>query len=106
MPSLIIAVNPFDLEERSVTRIPKNRRIGAMCPKSEFPVVCFYNGKPLLRAGWKRRVKHGDVVQFVAMPRGGGGGVLKSVLSLALTVAVAVWAGPALAASMGITSSV
>lgn len=87
MPSLVVAVNPFDPAERTVKRVPKNRRIGAMCPKSEFPVVCFYNGRVLLRAGWKRRIKHGDVVQFVAFPRGGGGGggLLKMVGMMALT---------------------
>ncbi|QRM19565.1 hypothetical protein GBK02_09195 [Dechloromonas sp. TW-R-39-2] len=73
MPTLIKEINPFDPLERSVEHIPKNRKISALCPKSDFPVICIYNGKPLLRKGWGRRVKHGDVIVFIARPRGGGG---------------------------------
>lgn len=93
MPILILAANPFDLSERTVTRIPKNRRIKAMCPKTDFPVVCFLNGKPLLRAGWTRKVKHGDVVQFVVYPRGKD--ILRTVLLIVVAV-VAWYAAPAL----------
>lgn len=76
MPTLIKEINPFDYLDRTVEHIPKNRKISALCPKSEFPIICIYNGKPLLRKGWNRRVKHGDVVVFIARPRGGGGGGL------------------------------
>lgn len=93
MPSLITAVNPFDIHDRKIERIPKNRRISAMCPKCDFPIICIYNGRPLLRAGWNRRVKRGDRVGFVAFPKGGS--TFKSVLSLAV-MAVAWYAAPAL----------
>lgn len=97
MPTLVIAANPFDPHERSTARIPKNRRIKAMCPKSEFPVICILNGRPLLRAGWNRRVKHGDVVQFVAIPRGSS---LSSILRIVLTIVVAIYA-PEFLGAMG-----
>lgn len=92
MPTLIKEINPFDPLERSVERIPKNRKISALCPKSDFPVICIYNGKPLLRKGWHRRVKHGDVIVFNAMPRGSGNSVLKTILQIVVMV-VAIWIG-------------
>lgn len=100
MPSLVIDINPFCPDERTVERIPKNRKIAALCPVSDWPVICIYNGRPLLRAGWNRRVKHGDVVAFVACPRGGGGG---SLLRVVAAIAVAVIA-PQIAVAMGFTA--
>lgn len=107
MPTLIVSLDPFAPHERTVTRIPKNRRIAAMCPKVDRPVVCFYNGKPLLRAGWSRRVKHGDTVAFVVMPRGGGGfGKMLGAILMVVVAVVAPMIGGQLAAMMGVTSKI
>lgn len=102
MPTLILDINPFGPLERHVERIPKNRKIAAMAPKCDYPVICLYNGRPLLRAGWKRRVRHGDVIAFVARPRGGGGGggLLRIAATFALAVA-APWAATAMGFSAG-----
>ncbi|MBS4019058.1 MAG: hypothetical protein KGZ68_12565 [Dechloromonas sp.] len=97
MPLLIKSLDPFDPAARTVERIPKNRRIAAMAPKTDRPVVCIYNGKPLLRAGWKRKVKHGDTVAFVVMPRGKQFG---QILAMVVMVVIAVYVAPALAGAM------
>lgn len=101
MPTLIIDANPFDESERTVKHIPKNRRIAAMCPSSRYPVVCWYNGKPLLRKGWNRRVKHGDVVAFIAYQRGGGGGFLRTIASIGMIFAAPYLAQMALGTTFG-----
>lgn len=98
MPLLIKSLDPFDPESRTVERIPKNRRIAALCPKTNLPVVCIYNGTPLLRAGWKRRVKHGDTVAFVVLPRGKA---FKSVLSIVVMAVVSFYVSPIVAGKLG-----
>jgi hypothetical protein len=98
MPLLIKSLDPFDPESRTVERIPKNRRIAALCPKTNLPVVCIYNGTPLLRAGWKRRVKHGDTVAFVVLPRGKA---FKSVLSIVVMAVVSFYVSPIVAQKFG-----
>lgn len=102
MPTLILDINPFEPLDRRVERIPKNRKIAAMAPKCDYPVICLYNGRPLLRAGWQRRARHGDVVAFVARPRGGGGGggLLRIAATFALAVA-APWAATQLGFAAG-----
>jgi len=97
MPLLMKSIDPFDPAARTVERIPKNRRIAAMCPTTNRPVVCLYNGKPLLRAGWKRKVKHGDTVAFVAMPRGKNFG---QILSFVVMAVVAFYIAPQMAYAM------
>jgi hypothetical protein len=72
------------------------------------PTICLHNGQALLRADWSATViADGDVMSFVALPHGGGGGgknPLKTVLSIALMVA-APGLGSMLAGSLGLTGS-
>lgn len=66
------------------------------------PTICLFNGDPVLRDQWpKIQMGDGDLVQFISLPRGGGGGskILKTVLSVAVA-AVAPYA----AAAMGFTA--
>lgn len=63
------------------------------------PTICLVNGRAVLRAEWAVLViRSGDVVCFVALPHGGGGG--KNPLRTVLMVAVMV-AGMALGAAYG-----
>ena len=57
----------------------------------ECPTICLRNGSPLLRARWDETlIDEGDIVMFVPLPQGGGGGgknPLRTVLMLAVMVA-------------------
>ena len=57
----------------------------------ECPTICLRNTEPLLRARWDETlIGEGDIVMFVPLPQGGGGGgknPLRTVLMLAVMVA-------------------
>ena len=57
----------------------------------ECPTICLRNGSPLLRARWDETlIGEGDIVMFVPLPQGGGGGgknPLRTILMLAVMVA-------------------
>lgn len=106
--TLVIVTNPFrPLDGRVVRQIPRRRRIAALAPCTALPVICLVNGAPVLRARWKgTRVKRGDIVTFVTLPQGGGGGgsdPLKTVLMIALMVVAPEIAGMAALSATGTT---
>lgn len=72
------------------------------------PTLCLHNGKPLLRSEWRSTgIAANDVVAFVALPQGGGGGGFKNPLRILLMIAVMIAApviGGAIAGVLGITS--
>lgn len=72
------------------------------------PIICLVNGGALLRADWELTIiEETTIVSFIALPQGGGGGgkILKTVLSIALMVA-APYAGAAIASTIGVTSAI
>lgn len=70
------------------------------------PVICVFNGEPLLRRDWGREVTVNDAVQFVVMPQGGGGKkLLRAVALIALSV-VAPIVAPIIGGAIGITSAI
>lgn len=80
--------NPFDPAHREVAVLRRPLRIRRLMPRDR-PVLAMLNGRPLLRAGWRRRLRDGDRLAIVFLPRGGGGGgggsnPLRLILSLAL----------------------
>ncbi|WP_316214288.1 host specificity factor TipJ family phage tail protein [Bradyrhizobium sp. SZCCHNR2032] len=82
---------------------------GWQFPKS-LPTIVEIDGEPVLRRDWsKRRIKRGEAVRFTSYPLGGGqGSSAKQIIGLVALVAVsafAVWAGPALAAGLGLTGT-
>ena len=91
LATIIYANNPFHpTRNREVTHIKRKRRISALAPKRSEPFICLVNGKPLLRKnnGWERTVKDGEVVAFITLPQGGGGGSSNPLkIILAITVA-------------------
>lgn len=87
--------NPFDPLHREVATLRRPLRIRRLMPPGR-PVIAVLNGRPLMRAGWRRRLRNGDRLAIVMLPQGGGGGgggsnPLRTILSLAL-LAFAPWA--------------
>lgn len=93
----LTVANPFDpLGSRRMVELRRPMRLRALAPRG--PVIAILNGRPILRAGWRRRLRHGDHVMFCILPRGGGGGgsnPLRALLSIAL-MAFAPWAAGAI----------
>lgn len=89
--------NPFDpMGSRTIQQVRRPFRVRRLAPGGTAPVIALLNGKPLMRAGWRRRLRSGDQLVFCTLPRGGGGGgggsnPLRAILSIALTV-FAPWA--------------
>jgi hypothetical protein len=96
----LTVANPFDpLGSRRFREVRRPLRIRKLAPAGTAPHIAVLNGRPLLRAGWRRRLRDGDQLVFVVLPRGGGGGggsnPMRALLSLAL-MAFAPWAAGAL----------
>lgn len=106
--TVVHARNPFDpARDRSISQRTRRVRLASLAPKTAQPFVCLVNGAPVLRADWDRRPQHGDIVAFVTLPQGGGGGgsnPLQAVLSIALMVALP-GIGAGIAGAMGVTSA-
>ena len=108
LATLNIVTNPF---KPSLDRIQKplqrKFKINTLVNKHKInlskPVVCYYNGSPLLRAQWSKTVvKDGDVVNFVYLPQGGGG---SNPLRLILMIGMMAFA-PYLAGLIGPTMGI
>ena len=67
--------NPFDpIGSRAVATLRRPLRVRRLAPVGTAPVVAILNGRPLRRAGWRRRLRNGDHLVFWTLPRGGHGG--------------------------------
>lgn len=91
--------NPFDpVGSRFVRVLRRPARVRSLQPRGTAPRLAVLNGRPILRAEWRRRLRDGDQLVFVTLPRGHGGGggsnPLRALLSLAL-LAFAPWAAAA-----------
>lgn len=82
---------------REVVVVRKRTRLRALAPKTNQPHICLLNGRPILRAGWRQRLRTGDTVAWVVLPQGGGGG--SNPLKIVLLIVVAYFA-PYLAGQM------
>jgi len=78
------------MRNRELRLLTRPRRIRQLAPRTQLPYICLVNGAPLLRAGWRRRVRDGDQVAFVTLPQGGGNG--SQVLAVVAMIAVSIWA--------------
>lgn len=100
--------NPFSLNKGRISKtLPKNQTIWQIVNTQKIdlsrPVICFVNGVAKLRKDWSSLLSSQDVVSFVALPLGGGGGgsnPIKAVLTVALIVAT-VYTGGAVGAAYG-----
>jgi hypothetical protein len=97
--SLTVVRDPFNpWQHRECRNIGRRRKLRALAPKTTQPFICLVNGAPALRSTWNRRVKDGDMVAFVVLPQGGGGGG-SNPLNVVLQLAVMVFA-PEIAAGL------
>lgn len=92
MRALVVTCqDPFrPAHHRQVVQHRRPRKISALAPKGNRPVICAVNGRWQPRAAWGRRLRDGDVVAFVVLPQGGGGG--SNPLRLVLSLAISFWA--------------
>ena len=103
--TIVTCRNPFDpARDRDIQVISRRRRIDKLAPKTTQPFICLLNGEPLLRAnqGWQVCVTNRDIVTFIILPQGGGGG--SNPLKIVAMMAISYFApgiGTALANSLG-----
>jgi hypothetical protein len=89
--TVVITQNPFHPAKGRVVRTYRRRRnLERLARQVNGPFVCIYNGAPVLRAERQRiSLRDGDVVNFIALPQGGGGGDGgKNVLRIVAMIAV------------------
>lgn len=89
--TVVYANNPFHpAKNREIVSIKRKKRISSLAPKRSEPFICLVNGKPLLREnnGWNRVVNDKDIVTFITLPQGGGGGSnpLKTILAITISI--------------------
>lgn len=88
----VIVRNPLDpLRSREFAVLRRRVRIRALAPR-DVPVVAILNGRPVLRAEWRRKLAEGDQLLFAVLPAGGGGG--SNPLRTLLMIALAAFAQP------------
>lgn len=94
--------NPFDpLASRRNVTVRRPHRIRRMAPRTDAPVIAILNEKPVLRVAWGRRLRHGDRLRFMVLPRGGGGTGGSNPLPTLLMIGLAAFSGPLAAAILG-----
>lgn len=104
LATVITCRDPFRPQiHRTVAPICKRKRIRALAPKTKQPFIAILNGRPVLRAEWTRKIRNGDVLTFMILPQGGGGGTnpLRMLLTLAVIVAAPYLATQALGTTFG-----
>lgn len=108
---VVTAWNPLSLADREARSVVPGRTIAEVAPATPLPFVAVLNGEPVLRAQWSRPLAAGDHVVFAVLPQGGGDGgsdPLRTVLQIALVVAVAAYAptlAPEVAAAFGTSNA-
>lgn len=110
--TLNICSNPFHPTlDRVQKPIGRKLKINTLVQKYQIdltkPVICYLNGAPILRKRWTQTICDGDVICFVYLPQGGGGG--SNPLSMVLMIGLMIFApymAPILGAAMGVTSAV
>lgn len=108
LATLNILTNPFNPNlDRIQKPLRRKTKISTVVRQQKInlnkPVVCFYNGSPVLRADWERTyIKDRDVLTFMYLPRGGGGSnPLRFVLMIAAAIYAPLIAGQLLGATSG-----
>ena len=116
MPGTVVMLhNPFRLEaEREAIAVAEPLSIRAWLvvqgiEEFDHPTICLRNGSPVLRGCWDDTfIGENDLVVFVPLPQGGGGGgknPLRTILMLAVMVA-APYLGGLIAGAIGVTSTI
>lgn len=92
--------NPFAPASRQLVEVRRGRSIRSLAPRTDAPYIAVLNGKPMLRAGWRRKLRDGDKLAFAVLPRGGGGGGSNPLRAL-LMIALVAFAGPLASTLLG-----
>lgn len=109
MGLVVQTTNPLaPWRDRIITEVPHDVIIGDWLDENGVvftaPTICLRNGEALLRADWDcQLIGNQDVVAFITLPQGGGGGrsgVLQVVMMLAVIVA-SVYTGGLAAGAFG-----
>ncbi|WP_287110979.1 host specificity factor TipJ family phage tail protein [Methylobacillus sp.] len=109
LATLNIATNPFNptldrIQKPIIRRVKINTLVKREKIDLNKPVICMKNGEAVLRKDWGTTViKDGDVVSFVYLPEGGGGG--SSPLRMVLMIAVMTFAPYMAGTVMGLTGT-
>lgn len=102
--SVVYRRNPLDPFNRTMLDLRRPRRICALAPRGSAPVIALLDGRPVLRASWRRKVRHGEILTFVTLPRGGGGGGGSNPLRVLLMIGLFAVAGPLASSLTGIAA--
>nr|MCU0919684.1 MoaD/ThiS family protein [Burkholderiaceae bacterium] len=80
--------------------------LGELAPATSRPFICLRNGEPVLRREWTQQVQDADVIAFVTLPQGGGGGSnpMRLLLMIAV-VALQPWAVGAVSSAFNVALS-
>ena len=98
--SVTYITNPLQpASGRELKQLRRRRRLSAVAPQTDRPFICLVNGKPVLRCAWNRKLRDGDIVMFVCLVQGDGGGGGSNPIATVAMIAVMVYA-PELAGAM------
>ncbi len=113
--TVVMLRNPFRSEgDRDVVAVAEPLSIREWLDEQgieefDHPTICLRNAEPMLRGRWDETlIADGDLVVFVPLPQGGGGGgknPLRTILMLAVMVA-APYLGGLIAGAIGVTSTI
>lgn len=102
---VIKIANPFDpLGSRAMALLRRPVKVRRLMPRNR-PAIALLNGRPILRQEWRRKLRDGDQLMVVVLPRGGGGkgGGGSNPLRMLLTILVMVFA-PWAAGALGLVA--
>lgn len=99
-PCVIASVNPLrPFAAPALRTVGLGYSIASLAPITSSPLMCRLNGGWVLRKDWGYTLAPGDVLEWHELPMGGGDGS-RTALTLALVIAVAIFA-PEIAAIVG-----
>jgi hypothetical protein len=98
-----IIENPFDPLHPRLIEVRRPMRVRSLVPK-RVPCIARLNGRIILRAEWRRRLRRDDHLLIECWPAGGGGGGAgggSNPLRTLLTIALFAFAGPMASLAFG-----
>ena len=85
---VVYSTNPLDSSQRTMFRAALGLTLENLKPATSLPTVCQLNGEYVLATDWMYvEPEQDDVVVFMTLPKGNGGGSFQIVLGIVLIVA-------------------